>query len=102
MLFFLFVPHLTNCRRKQLSRQQSLRDTKLLLTTHLKRTASIFMFDKHFEYLREIGHGSFSTVGEFLACFGSCHTFGGIFLKFGNDLSLVFDYAVPMARRLSE
>ncbi|KAG0582788.1 hypothetical protein KC19_3G085800 [Ceratodon purpureus] len=61
---FLECPSTPILKRKQLSRQQSLRDTKLLLTTHLKRTASIFMFDKHFEYLREIGHGSFSTVYE--------------------------------------
>ncbi|XP_024381698.1 uncharacterized protein [Physcomitrium patens] len=61
---FLECPSTPLLKRKQLSRQQSLRDTKLLLTTHLKRTASIFMFDKHFEYLREIGRGSFSTVYE--------------------------------------
>ncbi|CAK9199564.1 unnamed protein product [Sphagnum jensenii] len=51
-------------KSKELSRQSSLNDTKLLLTTKLKRSASIFMFDKHFEYLREIGRGSFSTVYE--------------------------------------
>ncbi|CAM6123838.1 unnamed protein product [Calypogeia fissa] len=51
-------------RSKELNRQSSLNETKLLMTTHLKRSASIFMFDKHFEFLREIGRGSFSTVYE--------------------------------------
>ncbi|KAG6556607.1 hypothetical protein Mapa_001548 [Marchantia paleacea] len=49
---------------KELNRQSSLNDTKLLMTTQLKRSASIFMFDKHFEFLREIGRGSLSTVYE--------------------------------------
>ncbi|KAJ7558016.1 hypothetical protein O6H91_04G021700 [Diphasiastrum complanatum] len=50
--------------RREIIRQSSLNDTKLLMTTKLKRTFSIFLFDKHFEYLREIGSGSMSTVYE--------------------------------------
>ncbi|KAL3689131.1 hypothetical protein R1sor_015440 [Riccia sorocarpa] len=58
------APSISTRRSKDLNRQSSLNDTKLLLTTHLKRSASIFMFDKHFEFLREIGRGSYSTVYE--------------------------------------
>lgn len=45
-----------------MNRQGSLMDTKLLMTTALKRTQSFFLFDKHFEFLKVIGRGSFSTV----------------------------------------
>ena len=55
-------------------RNASLRDTKLLLTTHLKRSQSIFLFDRQFDFVREIGRGSYSTVSggprERRACVG--------------------------------
>lgn len=69
-------------RTKDLSRQSSLKETKLLMTTHLKRTASIFMFDKHFEFIREIGRGSYSTV--------SCTASGPIFVSVVCILRMLF------------
>lgn len=60
----LECPDAPNARNKELTRQSSLNDTKLLVTTHLKRSFSVFHFDRHFEFLREIGRGSSSTVYE--------------------------------------
>lgn len=45
-----------------MARCSSLKDTKLLLTTQLKRSHSVFLFDRHFEFLREVGRGSYSKV----------------------------------------
>eukprot|EP00249_Psilotum_nudum_P002955 c16253_g1_i2 orf=258-1373(+) len=66
------IPPLLECpdapiirsQRRALSRQASLNETKLLMTTKLKRTASIFTFNKHFEFIQKIGSGSFSMVYE--------------------------------------
>eukprot|EP00271_Cylindrocystis_brebissonii_P012614 TRINITY_DN3145_c0_g1_i1.p1 TRINITY_DN3145_c0_g1~~TRINITY_DN3145_c0_g1_i1.p1 ORF type:complete len:721 (-),score=103.70 TRINITY_DN3145_c0_g1_i1:2935-5097(-) len=48
--------------REMLSRNSSLNDTKILGTTMLKLSKSVFTFNLHFKYLREIGRGSSSQV----------------------------------------
>ncbi|KAL4199632.1 hypothetical protein AMTRI_Chr03g145860 [Amborella trichopoda] len=64
------IPPVAECpdspilRSWDLARQDSLTETKLLMTTTLKRTTSLFLFGEHFEYIREIGRGSASKVYE--------------------------------------
>ncbi|XP_024519632.1 probable protein kinase DDB_G0291842 [Selaginella moellendorffii] len=58
------APSVRTLRSKEMVRQSSLSETKLLMTTQLKRTYSNFLFDKHFDFLREIGRGSSSKVYE--------------------------------------
>ncbi|GJP52737.1 hypothetical protein CLOM_g11822 [Closterium sp. NIES-68] len=61
----LECPDAPNSRvRGEMCRTSSLHDTKLLMTTQLKRSHSIFLFDRHFEFVREIGRGSYSMVYE--------------------------------------
>jgi hypothetical protein len=54
-------------RKPRVSSHQGLDKTKMLITTQLKRTASIseprlFMFNEHFEFERVIGRSKHSEV----------------------------------------